>query len=110
MNVQEISLVRQILSLNQKRNARFGGHLFADSGWEIMLAMHNADQPVSRDLILEWVNMPDRMLRRWLDLLKSQGWITRQTSQSGPEYYELSLAGRASLDAILSDAVLEQAA
>jgi len=110
MNGQNANLARQIIALNQKRDARFGQHLFPDSGWEVMLAMHVADRPVRSDLLAQWVKMPDRILSRWLELLTKEGLATRSTFEPGLDCYELSPAGRADLDAVLHEVRLEQAA
>lgn len=110
MTTQKINLARQVLYLNRKRDAQFAGRLFSDSGWEIMLAMHDAAEPVSADHISEWVNMPDRVLSRWLELLIEGGLASKALPRQGTDHFELSAYGRASLDAVLSEAALEEAA
>ncbi len=86
--------IRRILKLRASRSEIFGHSLFADPAWDILLELYVArldDRTESVSSICVASGVPSTTAIRWIKLLETEKWISRNQDPSDARRYFLSL-------------------
>jgi DNA-binding MarR family transcriptional regulator len=99
-------LVKEILRSRRKRETVFGGALFGEPAWDILLELYAAqltcqDVPVSS--ICEASAVPPTTALRWVVRLEKEGWVQRRRDHSDARrsLVELTAEGSTTMRAFL---------
>jgi DNA-binding MarR family transcriptional regulator len=92
-------LVKEILRSRRKRETVFGGALFGEPAWDILLELYAAqltcqDVPVSS--ICEASAVPPTTALRWVVRLEKEGWVQRKRDHSDARRSLVELTAEAS--------------
>ena len=93
-------LVKEILRSRRKREKVFGGALFGEPAWDILLELYAAqltgqDVPVSS--ICEASAVPPTTALRWVVRLEKEGWVQRKRDHSDARRSLVELTAEASV-------------
>ena len=92
-------LVKEILRSRRKRETVFGGALFGEPAWDILLELYAAqlkrqDVPVSS--VCEASAVPPTTALRWVVRLEKEGWVQRKRDDSDARRSLVELTAEAS--------------
>ena len=90
--------VRTLLKLRRKRDRFFGGDLFADPAWDILLELYAAElgqYRISVGSLCDGAAVPATTALRWITLLEKRGLIARRADPSDARRLFVSLSPNA---------------
>jgi DNA-binding MarR family transcriptional regulator len=93
-------LAREMVRSRRRRDAVFGGGLFSDPAWDILLELYlveMAQHRVNITQITSAIAAPPTTALRWLERLAIEGWISREPDMMDRRRIWVSLTERGSM-------------
>ena len=96
-----------MIRLRRLREGQFGTELFSEPGWEMLLDLYVqriAGRRVSITSLCTASCAPMATALRWLELIRKQGWVTREddATDSRRAFVALSRSGEVAVSSYLS--------
>ena len=97
--IGQARLVKEILRARRRREKVFGGDLFGEPAWDILLELYAAQQAQQRLSVSSvcYVSaVPATTALRWIQRLEKDGWLERCCDPLDARRYWIELTSRAS--------------
>jgi hypothetical protein len=106
-----VALAKRISSLRRDRAQYFEPEIFADAGWDILLALYIAkleQDPMTEATVCGESGVPPSIAARWLQSLAELRLVRRKRESPGDQSWQVELTGEGErrMECFLTDAWL----